>query len=94
MRFQDWPSLRLVIPLIAGIIISDTIDDTHTVITVSAALLCSALVVVILSFIYNDRLAVLYGAGLSLCFACIGSMLYALHSRQVMVEWNPGPATH
>ena len=94
MRFQDWPSLRLVIPLIAGIIISDTIDDTHTVITVSAALLCSALVVVILSFIYNDRLAVLYGAGLSLCFACIGSMLYALHSRQVMVEWKPGPATH
>ena len=94
MRFQDWPSLRLVIPLIAGILISDTIDNTHAVITVSAALLLCALAITVFSFIYGDRLAVLFGAGLSFSFACTGALLYAYREQAVKVEWGAGLAEH
>ena len=94
MRFQDWPSLRLVIPLIAGIIISDTIDDTHTVVTVSVALLSGTFALTILSFLYSDRLATLYGAGLSLSFMCIGALLYSVQQQRVHVNWPAAAATH
>ena len=94
MRFQDWPSLRLVIPLIAGIIISDTIDDTHIVVTVSAALISGTFALTILSFLYSDRLATLYGAGLSLSFMCIGALLYSVQMQRVRVHWPVAAATH
>ena len=94
MRLSDWPSLRLVIPLIAGILISDTIGNTRAVVTVWSALLSGAVVLTLLSFLYGGRTARLFGAGLSLSFLCVGSLLYSVQSGRVRVEWPAQVATH
>ncbi|MBO4560630.1 MAG: ComEC family competence protein [Bacteroidaceae bacterium] len=94
MRLSDWPSLRLVIPLIAGILISDTIGNTRTVMTVWSALLSGAVVLTFLSFLYGGRAARLFGVGLSLSFLCIGAILYSVQSERVKVEWCEQDATH
>ena len=94
MRLSDWPSLRLVIPLIAGILISDTIGNTRTVMTVWFAFLAGALTLTYLSFIYGGSQARLFGAGLSLSFFCIGGVSYAMQCQRVRVEWPEQNATH
>ena len=43
MKIADWPSMRLVIPLIGGILISDIIENTGTL----TELLCCMLVPVL-----------------------------------------------
>ena len=86
MRFQDWPSLRLVIPLIAGIIISDTILNTLSEVPVWCVL-AFVPVLTALTLIYSDRHPSLSGLCLSLSFLLTGASLYLIQMRQVRVEW-------
>lgn len=86
MRLQDWPSIRLVIPLIAGIIISDTILNTRAEVPVWCALAIIP-VLVLLTLIYSDRRPRLSGFCLSLCFMSAGAFSYIIQRNQVRVEW-------
>ena len=86
MRLQDWPSLRLVIPLIAGIIISDTILNTRAEVPVWCALAVIP-VLVLLTIICSDRRPLFSGLCLSLCFFFAGAFLYGIQLNRVRVEW-------
>ena len=94
MKLSDWPSLRLVIPLIAGVLISDTIGNTHTVMVVWCAILSCAVVLTFLSFLYGGGLARLFGVGLPLSFLCIGAMLYCAQADKVRVDWPENDLTY
>ena len=88
MRLSDWPSLRLVIPLIAGIIISDTILNTRAEVPVWCIL--SIIVALVLFILYfSDRKPRLSGLCLSLSFVFAGALSYTLQMERVRVEW-PG----
>ena len=86
MRLSDWPSLRLVIPLSAGIIISDTIGNTWAEVPVWCALSVAALLITFI-IISGDRRPSLSGLFLSLCFILAGATLHGLQMRKVRVEW-------
>ena len=88
MRLSDWPSLRLVIPLIAGIILSDTILNTRAQVPVWYALAIIP-VLVLLIFVFGDRMPRLSGLCLSLSFVCAGAFCYLVQMDKVNVEW-PG----
>ena len=88
MRFQDWPSLRLVIPLIAGIIISDTILNTRAQVPVWCALAPIVLLTVLI-LLYSGRHPRFAGVCLSLCFMFAGAFSYLIQMRKVTVEWPP-----
>ena len=86
MKLSDWPSLRLVIPLTAGILISDTIKNTWAEVPVWYALgLIGILTVVIL--IFGDRSPRLSGFCLSLAFVLAGAASYKIRMDRVRVEW-------
>ena len=86
MRLQDWPSLRLVFPLIAGIIISDTILNTRAEVPVWCFFaIITALIALIL--ILSDRHPRFSGLCLSLSFVVVGALSYAIQMDRVKVEW-------
>ena len=86
MRFQDWPSLRLVIPLIAGIIISDTILNTRAEVP-AWCVLSFIPILVLLTVFYSGRQPRLSGVCLSLCFLFAGGFAYLVQMSKVRVEW-------
>ena len=86
MKLSDWPSLRLVIPLIAGIYISDTIENTRAEVPVWC-LVVSTLLIVALAFILCGRHPRLSGLCLSLSFVFAGAASYAIQMDRVRVEW-------
>ena len=87
MRLQDWPSLRLVIPLIAGIIISDTILNTRAQVPVLCIL--DVLAVFIVLFLISDSKPCVSGLFLSVSFVLAGAFSYTLQMERVRVVW-PG----
>ena len=86
MRLSDWPSLRLVIPLIAGILISDTISNTRAQVPVWCALDILALLTVII-LIFCDSRPRVSGFCLSLSFVLAGALSYTLQMERVRMEW-------
>lgn len=88
MKLLDWPSLRLVIPLIAGIYISDTIENTRAQMPVWCALSVIG-VLIVLMLILIDRKPVVSGLCLSLSFVFAGIASFRNQMEQVRVEW-PG----
>ena len=88
MRLSDWPSLRLVIPLSAGIIISDTIGNAWAEVPVWCALTAIALSITV-SIILSGRRPRLSGLFLSLSFVLAGALSHTLQMRKVRVEWPP-----
>ena len=86
MKLRDWPSLRLVIPLIAGICISDTIENTRAQVPVWCAL--AVIGILITAFIIAvDRKPGLSGFFLSLSFLFAGMASFRNLMEQVRVEW-------
>jgi competence protein ComEC len=79
--------MRLVIPLIGGILISDIIENTGTLTELLCCMLVPVLAMTFTSFLYGDKLARLYGAGLSLSFFLIGALLYSHSMEKVHVRW-------
>ena len=86
MKLSDWPSLRLVIPLIVGIFISDTIENTRAEVPVWC-LIVSTLFTVVISLIFSGRHPRLSGLCLSLSFVSAGAASYAVQMNRVRVEW-------
>ena len=86
MRLSDWPSLRLVIPLIAGIYISDTIENTRAEVPVWC-FIASTLLIVAIALIISDRLPRLSGICLSLSFLLAGAASYRIQMSRVRIEW-------
>lgn len=86
MRLSDWPSLRLVIPLSAGIIISDTIGNAWAEVPFWCALAAIALSITI-SILSGGRKPRLSGLFLSLSFVLAGALSHSLQMRKVRVEW-------
>ena len=86
MRLSDWPSLRLVIPLSAGIIISDTIGNAWAEVPFWCALIAVALSITI-SILSGGRKPRLSGFFLSLSFVLAGVLSHGLQMRKVRVEW-------
>ncbi|MGX8689953.1 MAG: ComEC/Rec2 family competence protein [Bacteroidaceae bacterium] len=86
MNLEDWPSLRLVIPLIAGIIISDTILNTRAQVPVWCILALIA-VLIILILTYSDSKPRLSGLLLSLSFVLAGAFSYQREIQRVSVDW-------
>jgi len=84
---SDWPSLRLVIPLAGGILLSDTIQDTDIITQYVMYLSVPLATVVLLSFCYGHRIPRLYGIGLILSFFLLGAWSYAGFLEKVHVEW-------
>ena len=93
MKLSDWPSLRLVIPLIAGIYISDTIENTRAEVPVWC-LIALTLLTALFSMIFSDRHFRLSGLCLSLSFVCVGAASYAIQMNRVKVEWPPHYAVY
>ena len=79
--------MRLVIPLIGGILISDTLENTGNLTHLILCVLVPVLVLCFVSFINGDRLSRVYGFSLSLAFFLTGAMLYDIHMKRVNVEW-------
>ena len=86
MRLSDWPSLRLVIPLSAGIIISDTIGNAWAEVPFWCALAAIALSITI-SILSGGRKPRLSGLFLSLSFVLAGALSHSLQMCKVRVEW-------
>ena len=86
MKLSDWPSLRLVIPLIAGIFISDTIENTRAQVPVWCALSIVALLTVLV-LIFSDRKPRIAGLCLSLSFVMVGIASFRNQMDRVRVEW-------
>lgn len=94
MKLADWPSIRLVIPLAGGIILSDTIQDTGTVMAVAQVAFVFASALTVLSFIIGGRLVRVFGLSLSLCFFSLGAWLYGNYRTKVVVEWQAQISAH
>lgn len=88
MKLSDWPSLRLVIPLIAGIIISDTIGNTRAQVPVWCAFAAIGLLVLTI-LILSDSRPRISGFCLSLAFFVVGFVSFRISMDRVRVEW-PG----
>ncbi len=88
MKFSDWPSLRLVIPLIAGIYISDTIENTRAEMPVWC-LIGTTLLIAFFALIFSGRHPCISGYCLSLSFVLAGASSYAIQMNRVRVEWPP-----
>ena len=86
MKLSDWPSLRLVIPLIAGIYISDTIENTRAEVPVWCLIATTALIAFI-SLIFIDRHPRISGFCLSFSFVLIGVASYLIQMHRVRVDW-------
>ena len=86
MKLSDWPSLRLVIPLIVGIYISDTIENTRAEVPVWC-LIASTLLIVAFALIFSGRHSRLSGLCLSLSFVLAGAASYMIQIKRVRVEW-------
>ena len=86
MKLSDWPSLRLVIPLIAGIYISDTIDNTRAEVPVWYVFAAIGLLSIFI-IIFSDRFPRLSGVCLSLSFLLAGVASYLIRIHRVRVEW-------
>lgn len=86
MRLQDWPSLRLVFPLIVGIIISDTILNTRADVPVWCFFAIIATLIALI-LIFSDRHPRFSGLCLSLSFVVAGALSYAIQMDRVKVEW-------
>ena len=93
MKLSDWPSLRLVIPLIAGIYISDTIENTRAEVPVWCILAATVLIAII-SLIFSDRHPRISGFCLSFSFVLIGAASYLVQMHRVRVEWPPHYAVY
>ncbi len=86
MKLSDWPSVRLVIPLIAGIFISDTIKNTRAQVPVWCVLgILVILILVILAF--SNSKPRLSGFCLLLSFFIGGMASYMIQMDRVKVEW-------
>ena len=88
MKLSDWPSLRLVIPLIAGIYISDTIENTRAEMPVWC-LIVTTLLIAIIALISSGRHPRISGCCLSLSFVLAGASSYAIQMNRARVEWPP-----
>ena len=86
MKLSDWPSLRLVIPLIAGIYISDTIENTRAEMPVWC-LIGTTLLIALIALIFSGRHPRFSGYCLSLSFVFAGASSYAIQMNRVRVEW-------
>ena len=86
MRLSDWPSLRLVIPLSVGIIISDTIGNAWAEVPGWCALSAIAFLIT-LFLVLGHRKPGFSGLLLSLCFVLAGVLLHSLQMQRVKVEW-------
>ena len=86
MKLSDWPSLRLVIPLIAGIYISDTIENTRAEVPVWC-LIAATVLTAFISLILIDRRPRISGLCLSFSFVLIGAASYLIRIHRVRVEW-------
>ena len=94
MKLADWPSIRLVIPLAGGIILSDTIQDTGAITAAVQVLIVITSAATLLSFVIGGRLARIYGLSLSLCFFSLGVWSYGHCRTKVVVEWPQQASAH
>lgn len=79
--------MRLVMPLIGGILISDTVGNTGNQTHLITCVLVPVLALTVFSFIYGDRFPRLYGFFLSLSFLLTGALVYLLQMDRVKVAW-------
>ena len=86
MKLSDWPSLRLVIPLIAGIFISDTIKNTRAQVPVWCALGILGILILVILALSNSKPRI-SGFCLLLSFFIGGMTSFRLQMDRVMVEW-------
>lgn len=93
MKLSDWPSLRLVIPFIAGIFISDTIENTPLQVPVWCALAVIGILITLM-IKTGDRKPRISGFFLSLSFMFAGMASFRNRMEQVKVEWPGGYAIY
>ena len=86
MKLSDWPSLRLVIPLIVGIYISDTIENTRAQVPDWCAFALIGFFV-FLVFIFSGSKPRISGFCLSLSFLFAGMVSFRIQMEHVKVEW-------
>ncbi len=79
--------MRLVIPFIGGILISDTVVYTGNQTRLILCILIPVLFLTFIFFAYFNRLSRLYGLSLSLSFFLTGAFAYDLHVSRVTVKW-------
>lgn len=94
MKLADWPSIRLVIPLIAGILLSDTILNTRAQVPDWCALLAISAVLAFAAIIFGGRWSRVCGFCMPLSFAVAGFALMAMDWNRVHVEWPESKCTH
>lgn len=87
MKLSDWPSLRLVIPLAGGIILSDTIQDAASLSQYVLPVAVSVLTLTLVPYLYGGRQARLFGVGMLLSFFLTGAWSYGSYSAKVHVSW-------
>lgn len=87
-RITDFPVLRLVIPLIAGIAgLGYLPDNSGWVIITSIVLMVVSGLVLVLCLIFRGTAQFFFGAGVFVLFFSAGAFSHALERARVMVEW-------
>lgn len=87
MKFTDYPSLRLLIPFVGGILLHNAIGDTQISISLLSLLFTLSLFVAMLLLICAKKTVSLYGIALCISFFMLGILLSEYHYCKVRVEW-------
>lgn len=90
MNITDYPSLRLLIPFLGGVIIFNAIGDTRISFLLLILLFALLLFVTMLFLFCGKKLAHLYGVSLCLSFSLLGFLLSAYSSSKVKADWPSG----
>lgn len=93
MKLHDQPSVRLVLPLIGGILLSDTIGNSaEAALSWCALIFPLFLVATCILPIWGEKTSRLFGVTVSLMFALLGALIYSGNMKRVHVEWPAGNA--
>lgn len=92
MKLHDQPSVRLVLPLIGGILLSDTIENSADAALLECALIPTIFLLICILPIWGEKCSRLFGVLVCTCLFLMGMVMYSFSWASVHVEW-PGKNT-
>lgn len=87
MKLSNYPSLRLLIPFIGGILVNNAIRDTQIPVSLLTLLFALSLIVTVLLLLCGKKVAGMYGMTLMVTFFFYGLLLSQYNLRKVHIEW-------
>lgn len=94
MKLHDQPSVRLVLPLIGGILLSDTIENSANAALFLCALILAFFLVICILPVWGERSSRLFGVLASACFLVTGFVSYSWKISRSHVDWPENSALY